>query len=237
MPKDTEFYNTISSRYSADRYPTVAHSYTQFFFKKRLSLIIDCIRQLTKETDKHLSILEIGCADGVVLREIYETFGNRFSSLVGVDISPKMIEAASAKHRDAPLVFKVRDEYYDAKRYDLVIEVGVLNYTDWESDLRFAREHLSQGGHYLCSLAGTRSLHALAKGGGEYFKNHLSYREYEEGMRERFTVIRALPVGFFVPLIWRFPALAGPIQAVAESIGSRLAPDLAHEKIYLLRNR
>ncbi|MHB8710417.1 MAG: class I SAM-dependent DNA methyltransferase [Minisyncoccota bacterium] len=238
MLKDTEFYNKVSGRYSADRYPTIARSYTQFFFKKRLSLVIDAIKKLTKETDKDLSVLEIGCADGIVLREIYEIFGNRFSCLVGVDTSPKMIEKASAKHRGTPLVFKMRDEYHDTKRYDLVIEVGVINYVpDVGREMAYPHSVLKDGGHYICSLAGTNSLWNKLEQGEKGFNNFLSYEEYETILKKYFIIEKKIPVGFFIPLLWRVPAVARIVQSSAEEILRPLARNLFHENIYLVKRK
>lgn len=238
MLKDTEFYNKASNSYSADRYPAIAHSYTQFFFKRRLALIVDAFKRVILETDKELSVFEIGCADGVVLREIYETFRSNFSYFLGIDLSPKMIEVASRENSDTGIVFKTRDEYYDTKRYDVVVEVGVINYVlDVEREMTYAHSALKDGGHYICSLAGTDSFLHRVKPGEKGYNNFLSYADYESLLRKHFEIQEIIPVGFFVPFLWRIPALARIVQPIVEGILKPLTPNLFHENIYLVKRK
>lgn len=238
MIKDTKFYDKASASYSADRYPAVARSYTQFFFKRRLSLVIGVIERLRKEPAKGLSVFEVGCADGVVLREIYDAFKSDFASFLGVDLSPKMIEVASRENSDTNIVFKTRDEHSDAKRQDLVVEVGVINYVpNVEREIAYAHSMLKDGGRYICSLAGNDSFWNKIKPGEKGFNNFLSYEEYEEMLKGYFVIEKKIPVGFFVPLLWRAPAVARVVQPVVEEILRPFAPNLFHENIYLAKRK
>lgn len=238
MAKDTEFYNKISGSYSADRYPEVTSSYTQFFFKRRLSLLEDAIKRSIKETDRELSVLEIGCADGVVLRRVYDVFNANFSSFLGVDISPKMIEVASQENADTNIISKVRNEYHDSKKFDLIIEVGVINYTDSvEEEMSYAHSVLNDEGYYICSFAGTDSFLNKIKPGDKGYNNFLSYKEYEQIMQKFFRIEKKIPVGFFVPLMWRFPVIARFKQPIVENLFKYIAPNLFHENIYILRKK
>src|ERR1017187_1298349 len=107
VPKDNTFYDKESSVYSSKRYSDKPSSYTQFFFGERLKITLRLLEKcLTGRTD--LSFLDIGCADGFVLNEIYKHFPTTFSSIVGIDVSPKMIETASIRYTSEPYFFKLR---------------------------------------------------------------------------------------------------------------------------------
>ncbi|HBH71688.1 MAG: hypothetical protein UU88_C0002G0026 [Parcubacteria group bacterium GW2011_GWC1_42_11] len=238
MAKDTEFYNKISGRYSEDRYPDVANSYTQSFFNRRLELLVSAIKQTVLVQGSGLSVLEIGCADGVVLRKIYEVFNKNISYLVGLDISPKMIEVASRENSDVGILFKVRNDYKDLRKFNLILEVGVINYTESvSSEMAYAHSVLDDGGYYICSFAGTDSLLNRIKPGDKGYNNFLSYEEYEESIKEFFTIEKKIPVGFFVPLLWRLPALARFKQPIIENLFKYISPNLFHENIYVLRKK
>lgn len=233
--KDVEFYNERSGTYSRDRYPAKARSYGQFFFKRRLDAVMAVLRQKLSGTKGTFSLLEVGCADGVVLRAIYDAFPARFASLHGVDTAPDMIEAAKRMHAQTPIIFSVRGEGGTGRPYDFVIEVGVINYADPVEEIGRASLLTKKSGYCVVSYAGRGSLLDTFKPGRKGFDNLLPYRAFEALLRTRFVVERVIPVGFFIPRIWRFPMLAAPLQAVIESVCSRILPSLAHEKIYILK--
>jgi len=238
MLKDTEFYNAVSSSYSLSRYPADPQSYTQFFFKKRLSVMIDFLRCSQEFMGTGFSVLEIGCADGIVLRKLHDFFRGKFSEYIGIDISPKMVEVAVREHSDAPILFKTRETYADTKKHDLVIEVGVLNYvSSVEHEYKYVHRILKDTGVYICSLAGTNSLWNRSKSGDKGYSNFLSYEEYQRLLQKYFTIEKEIPVGLFVPLLWRVPLLARIVQPVIEVILKPIAPDLFHEKVYILKRK
>lgn len=231
--KDTDFYDKESGIYSIKRYPEVPISYTQFFFRERLRLVMKILRdECAGKTD--LSLLEIGCADGVVLGEIHKDFPITFSSLVGIDISPKMIEIASKKYPTRPFAFRVREDFSNMSAKDVILEIGVINYTDLSDEFDFAYSRLKKDSIYIISLAGADSLLHRIKGGDEQFRNFLSYREYEKKIKERFEIVRTVPVGLFMPLIWKWPAFGRSFQPL-EKILRPFSPNLFHEKIYLVK--
>lgn len=233
--KDMEFYNEISTTYSRDRYPVQARSYGQFFFKRRLAEVLKILREKISDTEESHSLLEVGCADGIVIRTIYDTFAAHFSLLHGVDVSPKMIEAAMANHSHTPIRFTVRDVAGEKAPYDFVVEVGVINYADVAEEIERAHATTKDNGRYIASYAGKGSLLDRFKPGKKGFGNLLPYRTFEALAQKRFVIEKTIPVGFFIPRIWRFPVFAAPIQVVIESLGSRIFPNLAHEKIYIFR--
>ena len=107
MKKNTDFYNKESIVYSQKRYPKLANSFTTFFFKKRLAIVIDYLCDIPKKED--LSFLEIGCADGVVIKNVLEQ-NLLFKRVSGVDVSPKMIEVANKGEYKQNVFFSVRDD-------------------------------------------------------------------------------------------------------------------------------
>ena len=234
MQKDTRYYDKESSQYSGKRYPAHPSTYVQSFYLRRLKLLLSLVGKTMRGVG--LRLIEIGCADGVVTRALYDRFSGVFSDVAGVDISPKMIGAAKAQAGGRDISFGLRDTYTFIGQYDLVVEVGVINYADDREELRFARRIVGDGGYYLCSIAGTSSLwNRLKPDEDKGFNNFRSYAEYEAEIREHFTILTSVPVGLFIPHIWKVPALARIVQPLVESLLAPLFPNLFHEKLYLLK--
>lgn len=234
--RDTPYYDAESVQYSSKRYPQVPSSYIHFFYLRRLAIVTSLIRKTMHGSN--LKLIEIGCADGVVTYALADTFAKFFSDISGVDISPKMIEAANAHKGSRKIEFGLRPTYQFRKPYDLVVEVGVINYADAGEEIRSARDLTGENGYYLCSIAGADSLKNRLKHDEEKgFNNFLTYREYEAKLRERFTIEQAIPVGLFIPHIWKVPALARVIQPLCEAISAPFFPNLYLEKVYLLKPR
>jgi SAM-dependent methyltransferase len=232
--KDTSFYNQESTQYSLKRYPKVAQSYTQFFFNRRLSFAKKYIAKVLLYEKRPLSLLELGCADGIVVREFEQTFPGAFSKIVGVDVSPGMVEEARRQNKSQVAEFFLRQEYANGEVVDVVNETGVINYAGFDQDVAFVENRLKRGGWYVLSVAGTNSLRNTLKGEGDFI-DFRSYREYESLLREKFTIHRAIGCGVFVPHLWKIPALARLLQPIVEVIIGTLIPSWCHEKIYLLR--
>lgn len=230
--KDTNFYNTESAAYSAKRYPKLATTFTQFFFKERLRVTLALLQQCLP-AEPAVSTLEIGCADGVVARALWQQFGSKLLPFEAIDLSPQMIDIAKKNNADTPIQFAVRSGVALPKTYDCIVEVGVLNYLALAPELDAVQAALSSRGVYICSISGESSLQTTLKGGEGYM--HLeSYATYEEEFAKRFTVAYVAPVGLFVPWLWKVPAMARILQQVIESIVLFILPKLAHEKIYVL---
>ena len=235
--KDTEFYDKESSLYSIRRYPERNTDYNHFFFKHRLDITLDILKKLIPSM-KSPKLLEVGCADGIVLRRIYDQFNGSISSYVGIDIAPKMIEAAQNKNKNTPLQFSVRNsnDRFDGKIYDLIVEIGVLNYADFATDMKCANDSLMQEGYYIASIAGRNSLWDRLVRVDKGFGNFLTYSEYEYMIREHFEIVDVKSVGLKVPYIWRVPMIANLIQPAAEMLLSPFK-NLFHEKIYVLKKK
>jgi glycosyltransferase involved in cell wall biosynthesis/SAM-dependent methyltransferase len=247
--KDRDFYDKESSKYSDKRYPKTDTDYTHFFFKRRLSIALSILEKVISSRPKiHSSgrpalpsLLEVGCADGVVLRAAYDRFGHAVSSYEGIDISPGMIEVARKKQAGTPLNFSVREprgpfvvESKDVKK-DIIIEIGVLNYADFDGDIKLARETISDDGYYICSVAGRGSLDDRFRKSDHGFDNFMAYGEYESRLRQSFDIVSVYPVGLRIPVIWRSPMMARAIQPVVETVMAPIARGLFHEKVYVLK--
>lgn len=249
--KDRDFYDKESAKYSDKRYPKTSTDYTHFFFKKRLSVTLNVLEKIISSRTKiHSSgrpippsLLEVGCADGIVLRAAYDRFGHAISSYEGIDASPGMVEAARKKQAGTPIAFSVRDPHgpfmlgpKGAKK-DIIIETGVLNYADFDEDIKRVRETISGDGYYICSVAGKGSLDDRFKKSGHGFDNFMTYGEYESRLRQDLDIISVHLVGLRIPLIWRLPILARAIQPIMETVMAPIAPGLFHEKVYVLKKR
>jgi SAM-dependent methyltransferase len=234
MIKDTTFYNKESDQYSEKRYPKTPTNYNQFFFTDRLRHTLSALKKYVGNND-NLSLLETGCADGIVLKEIQTSLPNTFSQLVGTDISPGMIEAAQRKFGNNQLIFKVRNQYTDSMLHDVIVEIGVINYASLQEELDDIAKRLKHDGFAIISLAGTGSLWDRRRKGETGFNTFFSYKAYEQAILKQFKIVEAIPVGLPIPVIWKVPVLARVISKGVEIALRFIAPNLFHEKVYVLK--
>ena len=236
MLKDTVFYNKESGVYSLKRYPSTSTEFSHFLFKDRLRLTLRLLTPLVAKVDG-ATLLEIGCADGVVISAIYKTFPS-LRVLVGEDVSPKMIEVARNNHRADHINFRLRDDSLNqTKKYDFIIEIGVMNYTDINKDLLNIKNKLSASGYAILSIVGKDSISNRLKPGEKGFANLMPYAQYRDLIKDKFEIIDMVSVGLFVPHLWKVPVLARLVQPVIDFLFRRVWPDLFHEQLYLVRNR
>lgn len=233
--KDTNFYNKESFQYSDKRYPKIATSYTQFFFKRRLDITKQYMSRIVQKMNI-THILEIGCADGVVVRALDNAFPHVFGKITGIDLSSCMIEEARRRNVSPKVSFFERKEYQDKESFHIIVEIGVVNYARFEEELAFALEHLSKDGYYILSVAGTNSLLNILKP-ERGFSDFRSYEEYERLIQEKFSIVSVRGCGFFVPFLWRIPFLARFIQPYLDMFAGMLIPSVCHEKVYLLQKQ
>lgn len=234
--KDTRYYDQESLRYSKKRYPESATTYTQFLFKERLAHLLRLLQE-SFANRRDLELLEIGCADGYVLSKV-QALPIHTQRLIGVDISPGMIEAAKLGATEKT-GFHLRGTYdFGQESFDGIIEVGVLNLTDLGPDLLFAKNHLREDGYYFCSIAASTSLTVKLKPDNENdYRHFLTYPEYEAEIRKEFHILRSIPYGLFIPYLWRFPSIARVVQPAIERLFRSVAPNVFHEKLFLLKKR
>jgi 2-polyprenyl-3-methyl-5-hydroxy-6-metoxy-1,4-benzoquinol methylase len=235
--KDIEYYNKESSQYSKKRYPEVETEYVHFLFKKRLDISIKMLKTIVKSR-KNLELLEIGCADGIVLSEVAKKI-DTLDRLIGVDISPEMIKVARKNNKNNIIHYYTREEYnFDNRLFDISIEIGVLNFTNFSEEIGFVKTHLKKGGYYVCSLASSTSIISILKPQNKQDYRHLlTFVEYEEELAKQFLIKKSTPYGLFIPHLWKIPILARFIQPMIEFLFKKIIPNQFHEKIYLLENK
>lgn len=232
MKKDTDYYNKEGHLYSQKRYPSIDTDFVHFFFKKRRDILMKMLGRIVNGK-AGLTLLEIGCADGVILRVIKNNFKN-ITRLVGVDISDAMITEAMKIERSHEIEFYLKEANKHFGDFDIVVEVGVLNLTDIEKEFMFVKRHLMSGGYYICSFASNTSLLSLFKIKKGNFYNHLSFDEYEKLIKDHFSIVSSESYGVFVPFIWKIPGLARFLQPIFEFV-FKLIPSFYHERIYVLQ--
>ncbi len=225
--KDTLFYSREALVYSSKRYPVKTTEYSHFLFKRRLKIVLQFAASLNI---KGGTLLEIGCADGYVLREVFKLINP--DKAIGIDLSDKMLEAAKAKSGEK-LEFYQRGIEPEICA-DIIVETGVLNFTDPRKEAEYAFSHLKDEGYYIVSFAAKKSLHNFLNNQEADYHNLLSRKEYINLIKDKFEVVKFRPYGFYVPTIWKLPVLAAIIQSVFEKV-FYLFPSLYHEEIYLLR--
>jgi len=233
MIKDKYFYDKESARYSLKRYPETTSNYIQFFFKKRLDIVLRELKEIFGNKMR-LNLLEIGCADGVVLRKILEEMGNNFSEMIGIDTSEGMIKEAGILTTNKKIRYFLRGEEVVSNKLDVVLEIGVANYAHIDEELEYAENNLKEEGIYVLSLAGKGSLNEYL-GTWEGYSNFLSYSEYENKIDNIFKINKVIPIGFYVPFIWKVPAVGRVLQPLFEFVFRLLLPNLFHEKVYILK--
>ena len=242
--KDTEFFDKESPIYSAKRYVEAPTNYTQYFFGRRLKVILDMVAEIAEESrakvampEQKLSLLEVGCADGIIMKKIAQDFPTKFASMTGIDISPKMIDVAKRDPELAGMTFMERKDFVSPAGKDVIIEIGTANYADIHEELSFASSNLVTNGFYILSLDGKGSIWSWLVKGKTGYNNFLSYKEYERLISENFEILKVAPVGLFILGIWKVPALARVIQPIKEAVNAKIFPGLFHEKVYLLRKK
>ncbi len=232
MKKDTEYYNKEGYIYSQKRYPEKDTDFSHLFFKKRRSILTKMIGRIV-DGKANITLLEIGCADGVILRWTKDNFKN-IIRLVGVDISDTMIKEATRIDKNHEMEFYLKEANSSFGDFDIVVEVGVLNLTDFQKEFLFAKKHMKAGGYYICSFASNTSMLSTMKIKKGNFQNHLKFNEYERLIRDHFSIINSESYGIFIPYIWKIPRLARFLQPVFEVV-FKLIPNLFHERIYVLQ--
>jgi len=230
---DIVFYDRESAYYSDKRYATVTESYTQYIFKIRLAIFLSFLERIEKDLPKNATIFEIGCADGVVFKAIEKRFPGRFSRLVGMDISPKMIEEAKKQNDNPRAIFCLRNDT-PSEQFDIVIELGV-HASDLQTESQYVSDHLKPGGYFFYSYAGSESIYRRIKlKDVAYAEEYQPYAAYESILRKFFEIRCAKVYGLFVPKLWKFPRVARVVQPVADDLFRHLVPNLFHEKLYVL---
>lgn len=236
MNRDTEFFNKEAGQYSAKRYPDRSFDYVHFSFKKRKKILFRMIAEIVKqESRKEFSLLDVGCADGVITMDIRRNF-SQVTSLTGIDISPEMITQAQKLNTHKEVTFYRREEA-PLTQFDIIIEIGVVTSQNAVEELRSAYQQLHEGGYYVCAIASRVSLRSRFKVEKEELPKYLIVDEYERAAAEYFEITESEVYGLFIPYLWKLPIVARVVQPAVEFVAKYFLPSLFHEKIYLLKRR
>jgi SAM-dependent methyltransferase len=233
---DTTFYDKESAQYSGKRYNTAPRSYVQFFFQERLRHVINLVGKHAGHK-KDLTIIEDGCADGVVVQMVYKKYRQIFSKVIGTDLSPGMIEAAKKLNQNPVVSFSLKSELPQDIKADVFLAVGFVSPGIFADEFSFIRNHLKKDGIVIMSLVAKNSIHARLKlKGKEIVNDYRMFAEYEKFLETEFEIIDKAGYGFFVPKLWAVPAIARVLQPVFEIIG-KISPSLFHETLYVLKEK
>ncbi len=233
---NTTFYDNASAEYSGKRYKGKTNSYIQFFFKRRLQLILNILKNNISDK-KNLRLLEIGCADGIVVDTVVSNFSNSFSECVGTDISPEMIEMAKKKNNNKNISYYLKNNG-ESGLFDVVLAVGFLSPGIFDQEFSYINKYLKPEGTVIVSLASKDSLYTKIKlRDKDYAKDYWNHRQYEDFLRRDFDLISTHPYGLFIPKLWAFPSVARIIQPTIETLLAPFLSGFFHEKLYVLRKR
>ncbi len=99
------------------------------------------LKEIGRDND---SILDIGCGTG----EFTQKVAQRANSVVGIDISPKMINEAKKRHSANNITYKVQDfDTIDEKQqYDCIVSIATFHHLSLESTLSRIEKMLKPGG-------------------------------------------------------------------------------------------
>ncbi|HEV8677595.1 MAG TPA: hypothetical protein VN701_02075 [Candidatus Paceibacterota bacterium] len=235
--RQDDYYDTEAEVYSQKRYPERPANYIQFLFTRRRALVLSLVERVISATAAPRSLFEMGCADGVLLRAIDERYPGAFAGMLGSDVSRPMIEEGARLTGNPSIRFAMRDEVLSPGDFTLAMEVGVgAIVIDTPGELALLASKLAQSGYLICSIAGRDSVAARWGSTAADRAQLKAYREYEKEMRKLFVEEAVRSCGIYVPLLWRVPALGRLLQPVFEIAGV-LFPELAHERVYLLKKK
>jgi 2-polyprenyl-3-methyl-5-hydroxy-6-metoxy-1,4-benzoquinol methylase len=234
IEEQIKFYDAASADYSQKRYEGKMLSYIHYIFRKRLSIFLEMFQGALPKEKKHL-ILEIGCADGIVVREILTKFSNSVEKITGLDVSPGMIERAKVLTKDTRADFVLRGD--EQGTYDIVMELGV-HVSDLEKEISYINSLLKPGGLFFYSNVGRKSSFTRIKlKNAPHVSDYMTYAEMDVVLLKHFEIVDSKAYGLFIPKLWAFPMIARILQPLFDLIVRPFAPELFHEKIYLLRKK
>jgi SAM-dependent methyltransferase len=153
------FFDDDSSRYESMRYAAEYKDCHQFSYLARQAKVLELLPRTGG------AILDVGCGPGVYTRQLLE----RGYQVSACDISPKMIEVASAKFACQAVAGNVHfhaGEIHDwdlpPRSFDVAMSIGVISYiADLERFLARVASLLKPGGTAVFQISKKYSLQAL----------------------------------------------------------------------------
>jgi malonyl-CoA O-methyltransferase len=147
---------TIRQRFSAAATTYDAHARVQNAVAAKLIRLIP-------SSDSVARILEVGCGTGALTRHLLGNFQR--ATIEAIDISPKMIEAASRNFSAAPTIhWHVADArtFQGRNRYELITSNCALHWVDpLLEGLQNLAQRLAPGGQFTFSIMLDGTLHEL----------------------------------------------------------------------------
>jgi len=230
---DTSFYDKESINYSENRYLSKPNTYNKFFFQNRLNIILKMIDKYIKY-QKNQTIIEDGCADGFVIKNIINKYKSNFSSAIGIDISPGMIDKAKS-NTNQMVKYYIKDNFNENIKADIFLAIGFVSPGIFHNEFDFINLYTRDNSIVVLSLPSNNSLFARLKG-REIHKDYWDFNKYEEFIKKKFEILDSKAYGLFIPKLWAFPRLAMILQPIFENLFSPLL-NLFHEKLYILKKR
>jgi SAM-dependent methyltransferase len=230
---NTSFYDKASADYSAKRYSSRPRSFIQFLFQKRLKHVLYLIEKHMRQNGG--TLIEDGCADGIVAQTVGKEYPHLFSKILGTDISPGMIQAAREMNKNSAISFALKSEVTRDVKADAFLAVGFVSPGIFEDEFSFIKSHLAEDGIVIVSLASRNSPYAKLKlATQEITGDYWTFKKYEEFLKKDFEIVDSVPYGLFVPKLWALPAIGRAVQPILEVV---LGPFrvLFHETLYVLK--
>lgn len=117
-----------------------------YFAQARVAWLSTC---LADHKVKPGSVMDFGCGTGSTVPILAKTFES--SSVIGIDVSPKLIELAAKATSDVRLSFRLMDNYEPTGQIDLAFSSGVFHHIPpdhRQKALNFVYRSLRPGGWF-----------------------------------------------------------------------------------------
>ncbi|MFE3181819.1 class I SAM-dependent methyltransferase [Streptomyces violascens] len=132
------------------------------YFCSRLHVVDEALRGAP-----HGRLLDVGCGPGMLVRRLLDIRPGDFQ-ITGIDRSPAMIEAATARAKGSGddiefRVARVEEMPFPDRHFDVVVAMGVLEYTDAAGGLREIARVVRPGGLVVVTMLNPLSPYRLVE--------------------------------------------------------------------------
>jgi SAM-dependent methyltransferase len=154
---DIKFLSGRKTEVFPDQWYTLARE-GHFWMQWRLRAFLKQLKDLKVDLNSHSKVLEIGCGDGVLRRQLE---ANSSWVIDGADINREALKRASSLRGDTFFydIFDRRREF--AGHYDIIILFDVLEHiADEKAFLEAAMFHLKKGGMFFINVPALQGLYS-----------------------------------------------------------------------------
>ncbi|MFG2142838.1 class I SAM-dependent methyltransferase [Streptomyces sp. NPDC048696] len=131
------------------------------YYCSRLHVVDEALR-----TRPRGRLLDVGCGPGMLVRHLLDTRPGDFR-ITGCDLSPAMIDAATARAKDSGdvewSVARVEAMPFPDNHFDVVVSMGALEYADADSGLREIARVVRPGGLVVVTMLNPLSPYRLVE--------------------------------------------------------------------------